>query len=104
MKKLILTTLITSVLTAFSSAASTDKIYLSGIDFEHPVEWDFRVTGGMRANEWGKIGVPSQWELQGYGEYTYGRWYKEEGVNNPSMEEGFYKTTFKVPADLTKAK
>ncbi len=80
--------------------APTERIYLSGVDFEHPVEWDFMVTGGMRANEWGKIGVPSQWELQGYGEYTYGRWYKESGVDHPSMEEGFYKYAFHVPADV----
>lgn len=83
--------------TTFSTP--TERIYLSGIDFEHPVEWDFMVTGGMRANEWGKIGVPSQWELQGYGEYTYGRWYKEKG-KQPSKEEGFYKHTFHIPAEL----
>ena len=80
-------------------AESTERIYLSGIDFEHPAEWDFMVTGGMRANEWGKIGVPSQWELQGYGEYTYGRWYTEKDTQ-PSKEEGFYKTTFHLPAEL----
>ncbi|MBN2163489.1 MAG: hypothetical protein JXR25_16895 [Pontiellaceae bacterium] len=85
-------------LTAFGTP--TERIYLSGVDFENPVEWDFMVTGGMRANEWGKIGVPSQWELQGYGEYTYGRWYKEKGVDHPSMEEGYYRYMFPVATEL----
>ena len=29
-----------------------------------------------------KIEVPSQWELQGFGEYTYGRWYKDKDRNS----------------------
>ncbi len=81
------------------NAQQTEKIYLSGIDFEHPVEWDFMVTGGMNANQWSKINVPSQWELEGFGEYTYGRWYKERG-KSPSKEEGFYKYKFDVDESL----
>ncbi len=58
-------------------AQQTDKVYLSGKDFEHPVQWDFYCTEGNNSKTWTKINVPSQWELEGFGEYTYGRWYKE---------------------------
>ncbi len=100
MKRTILFLFLAALISGTSYGSPTDRIYLSGKDFEHPVQWDFMVTGGMRANEWGRIGVPSQWELQGYGEYTYGRWYKEKGVDHPSMEEGHYKYTFNVPDAL----
>ncbi|MDR2413509.1 MAG: beta-galactosidase, partial [Odoribacteraceae bacterium] len=44
---------------------------------------------------WEKIPVPSQWELHGFGEYTYGRWYTRRGAV-PSSEEGLYRRTFRV--------
>lgn len=75
----------------------SEVIFLSGEDFEHPKEWEFMCTGGMKSDKWGKINVPSQWELQGYGEYTYGRWYKELNLKEPSKEEGYYKLSFDVP-------
>lgn len=71
---------------------------LSGQGFGDTVEWDFYCTGGRNAGQWGKIGVPSQWELEGYGEYTYGRWYKKKG-GQPSREEGIYRRTFDVPRE-----
>ncbi|MFD2826788.1 glycoside hydrolase family 2 TIM barrel-domain containing protein [Leeuwenhoekiella polynyae] len=79
-------------------AQQTDKIWLSGTDFEHPKTWDFKVSGGNNSGSWSTIEVPSQWELQGFGEYTYGRWYKELEQEEPSKEEGFYKLNFEVPA------
>jgi hypothetical protein len=82
-----------------SNAQQTDKVYLSGKDFEHPVQWDFYCTGGNNSQKWSKINVPSQWELEGFGEYTYGRWYKELEQKEPSKEEGLYKYEFEVPAD-----
>ncbi|MFK7833896.1 MAG: glycoside hydrolase family 2 TIM barrel-domain containing protein [Winogradskyella sp.] len=75
----------------------TAKIYLSGKDFKHPVQWDFMCTDGNNSKEWTTINVPSNWELEGFGEYTYGRWYKELKQKEPSKEEGFYKYKFKVP-------
>ncbi|WP_187775509.1 glycoside hydrolase family 2 protein [Flavobacterium johnsoniae] len=80
-------------------AQKTDKIYLSGKDFEHPVQWDFYCTDGNNSNVWTKINVPSQWELEGFGEYTYGRWYKELNQKEPSKEEGLYKYDFEIPLD-----
>lgn len=78
-------------------AQQTEKIYLSGESFEAPVKWDFMVTDGMNSNKWSKINVPNQWELEGFGTYTYGRWYKELNQDEPSKEEGFYKYEFEVP-------
>lgn len=82
-----------------SVAQQTDKIFLSGKDFEHPIQWDFYCTDGNNSKIWSKINVPSQWELEGFGEYTYGRWYKELNQKEPSKEEGLYKYEFEIPAD-----
>ncbi len=87
-----------AALTGFSiKAQETEKIFLSGEDFKNPVAWEFMCTGGRNSNEWTTINVPSNWELQGFGEYTYGRWYKELNQEEPSKEEGFYKYKFNVP-------
>lgn len=93
---------ITTTLTLVLSAAicfgqQTKKIYLSGKDFENPVAWEFFCTDGQNSNTWTTINVPSNWELEGFGEYTYGRWYKELQQDEPSKEEAFYKHQFKVP-------
>ena len=42
----------------------------------------------------------AQWELHGFGDYTYGRWYTISKETKPSMEVGHYKTSFIVPTDL----
>tara|TARA_R110002012_G_scaffold34820_5_gene100027 strand:- start:1895 stop:4741 length:2847 start_codon:yes stop_codon:yes gene_type:complete len=81
-----------------ASGQQTDKIWLSGIDFEHPKTWEFKVSAGNNSGAWSTINVPSQWELEGFGEYTYGRWYKELEQDEPSKEEGLYKLNFDVPA------
>ncbi|HEX3008463.1 MAG TPA: beta-galactosidase, partial [Bacteroidales bacterium] len=73
----------------------TEKIYLSGTGYGHTVTWDFYCSGGSNSGKWSKIEVPSQWELQGFGEYTYGRWYIKKG-NQPSKETGIYRHSFLV--------
>ena len=78
-------------------AQETERQYLSGTGLGNTVTWQFRVSEGRNSGRWSKIEVPSQWELQGFGEYTYGRWYKKPGVKNPSMEEGTYKRSFRIP-------
>lgn len=78
-------------------AQETERQYLSGTGLGNTMTWQFRVSEGHNSGRWSKIEVPSQWELQGFGEYTYGRWYKKKGVKNPSMEEGTYKRSFRVP-------
>lgn len=81
-----------------SIANGVDKsaaiIYLSG------KKWDFKCTSGQNSGKWSKIDVPCNWELQGFGDYTYGRYYTVKG-QKPSSEEGFYKTTFQLPNDKT---
>jgi hypothetical protein len=47
--------------------------YLSGHGKDDPVAWDFMADQGQNAGKWAKIAVPSNWELQGFGIYTYGR-------------------------------
>lgn len=73
--------------------------YLSGTDSKHTVQWDFFCTAGHNSGAWGKIAVPSNWELQGYGNYNYGRDYKTNGKNSRFYDEqGLYKYQFTVPA------
>ncbi|WP_281633418.1 glycoside hydrolase family 2 protein [Flavobacterium luteolum] len=98
LSKNILAFLIFSAFLFNANAQKTDKIFLSGLDFEHPAQWDFYCTDGNNSKIWTKINVPSQWELEGFGEYTYGRWYKELNQKEPSKEEGFYKYEFDVPS------
>jgi Glycosyl hydrolases family 2, TIM barrel domain/Glycosyl hydrolases family 2, sugar binding domain/Glycosyl hydrolases family 2/Beta galactosidase small chain len=69
----------------------TEIKYLSGLDKDHPVWWNFYCTGGRNSGKWTKIAVPSNWELQGFGDYNYGH----DKVK--SNEQGLYKYTF--PSD-----
>ena len=78
-------------------AQKTETLYLSGKGLGNTITWNFFCSNGHKSGKWSKIEVPSQWELQGFGEYTYGRWYKTKGAV-PSMETGLYRYSFKVPA------
>ena len=89
--------LILSFLSLSVYSQNTESLMLSGSGLGNTVTWDFYCSGGMNSGKWSQIEVPSQWELQGFGEYTYGRWYKKKGVKNPSMETGLYRHTFKIP-------
>ncbi len=51
---------------------TTQRVYLSGTDKDHTETWEFRVDGGRRSGEWSTIEVPSHWEQQGFGTYSYG--------------------------------
>lgn len=74
------------------------RLYLSGTGSEDTRQWDFYCSGGQHSGRWSKIAVPSCWELQGYGAYTYGRFYKTPGLK-ASDETGRYRTRFSVPKD-----
>lgn len=74
------------------------RLYLSGTGSDDTKQWDFYCTKGQNAGKWTKIAVPSCWELQGFGEYTYGRFYKTKGLK-PSDEVGLYRTQFTVPKE-----
>ena len=80
------------------SSVETERQYLSGHGCDDMVEWDFFCTDGHNSNKWTKIGVPSCWELQGFGTYQYGmRFY---GISTPegiANEKGLYKYDFTLP-------
>lgn len=71
---------------------STKTIYLSGTGFENPVEWEFYCTAGNNSGEWTTIQVPSCWEQEGFGQYTYGHVPFDQRLK----EEGHYRTVFNV--------
>ncbi|MCH5346621.1 MAG: hypothetical protein J1E63_05890, partial [Muribaculaceae bacterium] len=85
---------------AASSPLLPERIYLSGTDAASPTRWGFFCTGGQNSNRHDSIDVPCNWELQGYGDYTYGRWYKNKG-EKPSDETGIYTLDFDVPVEAT---
>ena len=60
------------------NAQETEIQYLSVLDKDHTVQWDFFINNGMNSGKWSKIGVPSNWELQGLGSYLYGGFYSRE--------------------------
>ncbi|MDL2244484.1 beta-galactosidase [Parabacteroides sp. OttesenSCG-928-J18] len=96
MKKFIL---LISLLISFSAIAQqTEIFYLSGKGLGDTKTWKFYCSDGMNSKKWSKIEVPSQWELQGFGEYSYGRWYTDKSIKNPPMETGIYRTTFQIPS------
>jgi hypothetical protein len=82
----------------FVQARETETIYLSGKGLGDTKTWKFYCSDGMNSKKWSTIEVPSQWELQGFGEYSYGRWYINRNIKNPPRETGIYRTTFRIPA------
>jgi hypothetical protein len=87
--------LLVFLLASVARAAETETQYLSGLGKDDPVKWQFMCDKGMNANKWSTIGVPSNWQLQGFGIYEYGR------PNQPGgwpRTHGIYKRTFTTPA------
>lgn len=96
MKKHLFHIMLMLALSLQGMAEPTRRHYLSGTDVGHTQTWQFRCSAGQNAGRWGTISVPSCWELQGFGAYTYGRFYKKQGTQ-PSSEVGEYLTTFTMP-------
>ena len=91
--------LMTSVVQAQPSV-ETGRQYLSGHGCDDMVEWDFQCTDGRNSGKWTKIGVPSCWELQGFGTYQYGmRFYGKATPEGIADEKGLYKHEFTLPQD-----
>ncbi|MFM2290635.1 MAG: Beta-galactosidase [Bacteroidota bacterium] len=81
-----------------SAVNTTERVYLSGHGCDDMVQWDFFCTDGANSGKWAKIGVPSCWELQGYGTYQYGmRWYGKAFPDGVANEKGMYKYEFDAP-------
>ncbi len=81
--------IIAMLATSLAMAQQTIVQYLSGTDKDHTVNWDFMCSKGRKADVWSTIPVPSCWEMQGFGTYSY---YQD---NTPD-ETGFYKYRFNV--------
>ncbi len=75
-----------------SQAQQTEIQYLSGTGKDHTVDWEFHIDRGMNSGKWTTIPVPSNWEIQGFGVYNYGR-----GKQPESDETGQYRHRFSVP-------
>ena len=103
MRKLIFSALTMLALSAGAMAQSslhTQRRYLSGTGCDDMVQWDFFCTGGNNSGKWTKIGVPSCWELQGFGTYQYGmKFYGKAFPDGIADEKGLYKYEFTLPAE-----
>lgn len=97
-KALLCLSMLVSSIAAAADTTDTQTVYLSGHDADDPVTWQFRCSSGRNSGKWSKIGVPSCWEQQGFGAYTYGRFYLDKTAK-PSDETGEYRTRFKAPAE-----
>ena len=107
MKRIII--IFISLLCLFSALAQQTEVkYLSGTGPEDVVKWDFWCSAGMNSKKWSKITVPSCWEQQGFGGYTYGRYYiykeresdKKHGAYREhefTDEYGIYRHRFDIP-------
>ena len=85
-------------LSAWAQDNNTHRLYLSGTGCDDMVKWDFMCSDGRNSGKWTKIGVPSCWELQGFGTYQYGmRFYGKATPEGIADEKGLYKTTFTLP-------
>lgn len=81
-------------------SVKTERQYLSGRGCDDMVQWDFFCTGGNNSGKWTKIGVPSCWELQGFGTYQYGmKFYGKAFPEGAADEQGLYKYEFELPAE-----
>lgn len=92
MKKYIFSFSILLFILNMGFAQQTTLHYLSGTDKDHTVKWEFFCTTGRNSGKWGKIAVPSSWELQSYGTFNY---YQDK--DNPD-ETGLYKYRFLTDA------
>ncbi len=82
-----------SLFAVATHAQQTERVYLSGTGPADTRQWQFFCTGGMNANKWTTIAVPSCWELQGFGKYDYG--FAKDSVRG--KEQGLYKYNFSAP-------
>lgn len=82
------------------TSVETERQYLSGRGCDDMVQWDFYCTGGNNSGKWTKIGVPSCWELQGFGTFQYGmKFYGKAFPEGIADEKGMYKYEFELPTE-----
>jgi len=97
----LLSTLALATTLTAQTLPQTERQYLSGHGCDDTVEWDFFCTDGRNSGKWTKIGVPSCWELQGFGTYQYGiSFYGKAFPEGIAGEKGMYKYEFEVPEEF----
>ena len=97
----LLSTLALATTLTAQTLPQTERQYLSGHGCDDTVEWDFFCTDGRNSDKWTKIGVPSCWELQGFGTYQYGiSFYGKAFPEGIAGEKGMYKYEFEVPEEF----
>ena len=79
-----------SLITAQSTPQTGDRLYLSGHDRDDAVRWEFRCTNGPKADQWSTIPVPSNWEMHGFGTFSY--------HEDKPADVGDYRHKFTVPS------
>jgi hypothetical protein len=73
---------------------TTEIKMISGTGNDDTVVWEFKVSGGRKSGAWSAIPVPSNWEMQGFGTYRYGR----DWTDPPAPDSvGLYRHRFHVP-------
>jgi hypothetical protein len=77
------------------TSTSTQTLMLTGSGKDDPVTWGFYCTAGQNSGVQTTIGVPSCWQLQGFGGYNYGT---STVIADQTSEQGIYNYTFSVPA------
>ena len=93
-------TALTIGMAAPAQGPGTERIYLSGTGCDDMVVWQFKCTDGRNAGQWTEIGVPSCWELQGFGTYQYGmRFYGKATPEGIADEQGLYRYDFLLPQE-----
>lgn len=83
--------LICIFLVAFSNMNAQERKYLSGKGSDETILWKFKISTGRNSGYWTDIPVPSNWELQGFGNYTY---FKDKENYKTDPEIGYYKRNF----------
>jgi hypothetical protein len=86
------------LLLSTARAQESRRQYLSGHDKNDAVAWQFFCNTGRNCNAWTTIPVPSNWELQGFGTFTYGVDLGRVPILAHAVQ-GQYKRTFQLPAD-----
>ena len=81
---------------AHAQRPGTEIRYLSGTGTDDARLWDFFCTEGRKSGSWSKIRVPSNWELEGFGDYQYGGDHLREPNKFPK-EQGKYRLSFDSP-------
>src|ERR1017187_5339413 len=78
-----------------AGGGETEIQYLAGRGKDEQLKGEFMCDKGQKASKWAKIGVLSDWQLQGFGLYEYGQ---PTPAGGWPRVHGTYKRTFTTPA------